>query len=71
MSFEDLNKIQKYCDNQVDFDIFKEIMKDISIHDDYLLEKFGDYKKNPIRFLTSQGLENQFYKILENIRYKG
>lgn len=74
MTFKELNTFQKYCDNQVNFSVFKELMSSTSDNEEYLLSKYNEFYKNSVRMLTSQGLYIVFEKIqnrIEKEKYDG
>lgn len=66
MTYDELDKLQKYVDNQVDYEKFKDIMKQVyGCGDGYIEEKWPSFKSNQIRFLTSRG-EREFFNILQD-----
>lgn len=54
IDFNELNILQKYCDNQVNKDKFKELMMPKYNNEDYIDDKWISFKNNPIQFITSR-----------------
>ena len=64
--------MQKYCSNQVDY---VEFLKGTKLRDDYYaMERFTEFRINPISFITSRSERELLDTIVENIKdknYKG
>ena len=54
VNFNDLNKLQKYCDNRIDQPKFIELMKAQYNDESYIIGKWISFKNNPIQFITSR-----------------
>jgi len=71
-SMQQLNILQKFCDNQINFSDFinaKEI-----IDDDYALQKWKRFQMNPLKFITSYSDIKLYKWIIDQIdlrNYKG
>ncbi|WP_368028852.1 hypothetical protein [Arcobacter sp. s6] len=66
--FNEINKIQKFCDNQLNYETFIKLsnMQD----DSYSLEQFKKFIENPFRYMTSRNEQELFRNILETINSK-
>lgn len=68
----DLNILQKFCDNRIDYEMFLELT---DLQDDtYSIEKWNKFKLNSVRFITSESFSELFSKIIQTInknKYKG
>lgn len=66
--FREINKIQKFCDNQLNYETFIKLsnMQD----DSYSLEQFKKFIENPFRYMTSRNEQELFRNILETINSK-
>ena len=65
MTFQELNTLQKYCDNKITYDFFLEGISNID--DYYGKEQWIKFNKNPINFLTTSGRTEFFDKIKKQI----
>jgi len=73
MNFDDLNILQKFCDNRMDYQQFKEATG-YSDLGSYAQDIWDDFSKNPIRFITSRSERDLLQYILnkiESTNYKG
>ena len=73
MNYKELDTLQKFCYNKVDYYFFQKIMMNVSTSEYYLEEAFQRFKNNPIGFLMD-GHREQFELIvsrIETIGYKG
>jgi len=73
MRFEDLNILQKYCDNRLDYEGFRRATG-YSETGGYAEERWNDFGKNPIRFITSRSEKDLLQYIVRKIeitKYKG
>jgi len=72
IDFKQINIIQKFCDNRVNYDLF---IRFTNLEPDYYaVELFKDFRINPIRFMTSTNNSDLFYKIINLVdkkNYKG
>ncbi len=69
MDFQELNTLQKYCDNVIDQEKFMDLS---GIYDyEYGAEKFKEFLINPIRFLTSRNEGELFLNIQQHIKADG
>ena len=66
--FREINKIQKFCDNQLNYETFIKLsnMQD----DSYSLEQFKKFIENPFRYMTSRNEQELFRNTLETINSK-
>lgn len=66
--FDEVNKIQKFCDNQLNYEIFIKLsnMQD----DSYSLEQFKKFSENPFRYITSRNEQELFKNISKVIKIK-
>ena len=66
--FREINKIQKFCDNQLNYETFIKLsnMQD----DSYSLEQFKNFSKNPFRYMTSRNEQELFRNIFTMINSK-
>jgi len=76
VNFNDLKIIQKFLYNRVDFDLFKKLWYNTfgtSFIDDYLMEKFRQFRDCPINFILAQNEElfNEVLKEIKKRNYKG
>jgi len=72
ISMEDLNILQKYCDNRLDYDFFLQEFNNVD--DNYAKDKWSSFQNCPIRFITSEGRKNFLENILKEIgktNYRG
>jgi len=72
--FNEINIIQKFCDNRVDLDLFIKLMS-VAYGDDksYIEGKWILFKNNPIQFITSRAekdLYNGICHIIKETDYK-
>lgn len=65
MDFDQLNRLQKFLDNRVDFDMFKKIMSEIYTGDDYIAELWGQFRANHVSFITSRS-EKVFFEAISS-----
>jgi hypothetical protein len=71
---KDLNTFQKYCDNRMNWNEFKNGMLLSYSDENYIENLWSDFTKNPTRFITSRSEDVLFNYIVEQIlvlNYKG
>jgi hypothetical protein len=66
LDYKELDVLQKFCYNKVDYYYFKKIMVNISTNEYYLEEAFFEFRKNEIKFLMD-GHREQFELIVSRI----
>lgn len=74
IKFEDINILEKYFFNQVGYTKFYNAMKTVYNDKSYIEPLWDDFRKNPIRFLTSRSEKVVFEWFLDDIEkmsYKG
>ena len=73
ISFENLNILQKFCDNQMNYEQFARATG-YSEAGGYAEGRWSDFTKNPIRFITSRAEKDLLQYIVRKIeitKYKG
>lgn len=73
IKLEDLNILQKYCDNRVSYEDFKAIIQ-YSALGGYIEAQWNHFVKNPIRFITSRNERKLLEYIIRKIEitnYRG
>ena len=59
LTFRELNILQKFLSNRVDFDFFIEVIARTYVMDHEHLEHWERFQNNPISYITSQGQVGQ------------
>jgi len=73
LTFEELNILQKFLTNRVDYDLFHHALE-YKYTDSYIEDIWKIYIKNPIAFITDRSEETFFDYIvnqIENTEYRG
>lgn len=68
MNFQELNILQKYFYNKVNYIEFEKAMLTVYNDTNYIDNLWEDFKKNPIKFLTSRNEEDVFNYFVEQIK---
>lgn len=74
IEFGELNVLEKYFFNKVNYDKFLEAMNTVYMDESYIEPLWEDFRPNPVRFLTSRSEEEIFQWFLndiEKMNYKG
>jgi len=74
MKFQELNKMVKYCSNQINTDKFVRLMIPKYINEDYIMNLWPQFRDNLMIFITSRNeveLFNAITKEMEEINYQG
>ena len=77
MTYEKMNIFHKFLYNEVDYNVFNEIICESShipvLHSMYIDEKWNQYQKSPIQFAASfdEKFFNVAYTKMKDTNYKG
>ena len=71
ITFEELNTLQKYFDNRVDYSAFLEAMKTEYDDENYIAPLWQKFTSNPIQFITSRTERKVLDFFLEKIEASG
>lgn len=73
ISFEDLNTVQKFLSNRVDFDYFVEVIKRTYVMPGEHVEHWERFNRNQIGYITSVGDIGRtlLNKVLQDIEERG
>jgi len=74
MEFQELNKMVKYCSNQINADKFVRLMIPRYNDENYIMNLWPQFRDNSMMFITSRNeveLFDAIIKEMEEINYQG
>lgn len=71
MTLSELNTFQKYCDNRMNGEAFREALKEQYGSDGYIDALYPKFQENPLRFITSRSERVLFDYIINQIETTG